>query len=403
MRILITDGNERAALAVTRALGQRGHQVTVLSASGRSLAGRSRFAHGERRVPSPLSDPEAFVDGVVSVAATLRAEVLLPIGEAAALGVLEAGERLAGVCVPFPPLDTFRAVCDKERVLEQARQLGIAVPAQHVVASREAWPAIAATALPFPLVAKPARSVVGAAREGLQKLRVRHIADARALARLMDELPAAAYPLMLQQRIVGPGTGIFVLPWSGRLRAVFAHRRLREKPPAGGVSVYSESIAAEPELVEQARRLLDAFGWQGVAMVEYKRDASTGVPYLMEINGRFWGSLQLAIDSGVDFPNLLLDCATGRAPETLPPFRTGQRLRWLWGDVDHLLMRLKHSARALDLPPGAPGRGRVLLDFLASWRPGQRCEPWQLNDPSPFLHESAEWVRSLLRSRGSAH
>jgi predicted ATP-grasp superfamily ATP-dependent carboligase len=399
MRILVTDGNERAALAVTRSLGRRGHEVTVVSATGRSLAGRSRFAHAERRVPSPLSDPAAFVDGVVHVAAEVRTEVLLPVGEAAALGVLGARERLQGVAVPFPALDAFRAVCDKERVLARARQLGIAVPSQHVAASREALAELASAALLFPLVAKPARSVAGAANEGLQKLRVRHVSDAATLRRLADELPAAAYPLMLQQRIVGPGTGIFVLPWNGALRAVFAHRRLREKPPSGGVSVYAESVAAEPELVERSRRLLDALGWQGVAMVEYKRDAATGVPYLMEINGRFWGSLQLAIDSGVDFPNLLLEAATGHALLAPPAFRTGQRLRWFWGDVDHLLMRLKGTARTLDLPPGSPGRARVVLDFLTAWRPGQRCEPWQLDDPAPFLHESAEWFSSAFGSR----
>jgi predicted ATP-grasp superfamily ATP-dependent carboligase len=403
MRILVTDGNERAALAVTRALGRRGHEVTVVSEAARSLAGRSRFAHAERRLPSPLTAPSAFIDGVVAVAAEARTELLLPIGEAAVLGILAARERLSGVCVPFPSLQTFVAVCDKQRVLEQARHLGMAVPLQHVAATREELAALAHGALPYPLVAKPARSVAGVGAEGLQKLRVRHVPDASTLARLPDELPEAAYPLMLQQRIVGPGTGIFLLPWNGRLRAVFAHRRLREKPPSGGVSVYSESIAAERRLVESSSRLLESFGWQGVAMVEYKTDAATGVPYLMEINGRFWGSLQLAIDSGVDFPNLLLDCAIGQPPEAPPVFRTGRRLRWLWGDVDHLLMRLRGGGRTLDLPPGSPGRARVVLEFLTSWRPGQRSESWRLADPSPFLHESAEWIASALGSSGSTH
>ena len=403
MRILVTDGNERAALAATRAFGRRGHEVTVVSAAGRSLAGRSRFAHAERRAPSPLSDPSGFIEHVVAVAAETRTEVLVPIGEASALGVLGARERLAGVHVPFPSLETFRAVCDKERVLARAGELGIAVPQQRVAASREDLAALADAGLPYPLVAKPARSVAGATGDALQKLRVRHVPGGATLARLVDELPASAYPLMLQQRIVGPGTGIFVLLWDGDLRAVFAHRRLREKPPSGGVSVYAESVSAEPDLVERSRRLLESFGWRGVAMVEYKRDAATGVPYLMEINGRFWGSLQLAIDSGVDFPNLLLDLATGHAPKAPPPFRTGQRLRWFWGDVDHLLMRLRGSARTLDLPPGSPGRARVLLEFLSSWRPGQRCESWQLDDPAPFLHESAEWFVSAFGSRGPGH
>ena len=112
-------------------------------------------------------------------------------------------------------------------------------------------------------------------------------------------LDDAAFPLLIQQRIVGPGTGIFLLVWDGTVRAVFAHRRLREKPPSGGVSVYSESIAAKPDLVERSRLLLERMKWNGIAMIEYKLDASTGVPYLMEVNGRFWGSLQLAIDAGV--------------------------------------------------------------------------------------------------------
>jgi len=54
-----------------------------------------------------------------------------------------------------------------------------------------------------------------------------------------------------------------------------SHRRLREKPPAGGVSVYRESIALDEGLAGPGLRLLDALGWQGVAMVECKRDERT--------------------------------------------------------------------------------------------------------------------------------
>ena len=75
-----------------------------------------------------------------------------------------------------------------------------------------------------------------------------------------------------------------------------------ENPPSGGGSVYSESTAADETLVEQAKRLLEHFSWRGLAMIEFKIDRSTGTPYLMEINGRVWGSLQLAIDAGWTSP-----------------------------------------------------------------------------------------------------
>ena len=60
---------------------------------------------------------------------------------------------------------------------------------------------------------------------------------------------------------------VFVLCEHGRVRAAFAHRRLREKPPSGGVSVLSESTLPDPVAVEYADRLLRSLKWRGVAMV----------------------------------------------------------------------------------------------------------------------------------------
>ena len=157
----------------------------------------------------------------------------------------------------------------------------------------------------------------------------------------LRSLPRGAFPVLLQQRIVGPGVGIFLLIRKGEVLAQFAHRRIREKPPSGGVSVYRESIPANPELVSRSRALLERFDWEGVAMVEYKIDAQSGAPFLMEINGRFWGSLQLAIDAGVDFPVLLLRSQRGEGV-TMPQYKSGVRSRWWWGDFDQLITRLRH-------------------------------------------------------------
>jgi predicted ATP-grasp superfamily ATP-dependent carboligase len=108
----------------------------------------------------------------------------------------------------------------------------------------------------------------------------------------------------------------------------------------------------------------------------------------MEINGRFWGSLQLAIDAGVDFPSLLVDCALDRCRESVPAYRAGVRGRWWWGDVDHLVARLRRSATDLSLPPDAPSRTRAIRDFF---RTGARDAVFRLADPVPFLVETAQW------------
>jgi predicted ATP-grasp superfamily ATP-dependent carboligase len=160
------------------------------------------------------------------------------------------------------------------------------------------------------------------------------------------------------------------------------------------VSVYRESIEPDPVLRERALALLDAFAWQGVAMVEFKVEGATGTPYLMEVNGRFWGSLQLAIDAGVDFPALLIEAAADRPAPPLGEFRAGVRSRWWWGDVDHLIARMRRSRAALDLPGDAPGRWTAIRDFLHV-RPGiDRNEVLRWNDPAPFLRESLDWLRN---------
>ncbi|MDQ3518433.1 MAG: ATP-grasp domain-containing protein, partial [Gemmatimonadota bacterium] len=227
---------------------------------------------------------------------------------------------------------------------------------------------------------------------GSVKLAVRHAATRLQLEDEIRALDPAAYPVLVQQRIVGPGVGIFLLLWNGELIATFSHRRLREKPPAGGVSVYRESIAANPALVARSRALLGLFAWRGVAMIEYKLDAATGTPYLMEVNGRFWGSLQLAIDAGVDFPVLLTQAALDERPTPVSHYKTGVRSRWWWGDVDHLMARLRRTDVELSLPPGLPGRLGTLRDFFTLWRPGDRNEVLRFGDPAPFIRETIEWM-----------
>jgi predicted ATP-grasp superfamily ATP-dependent carboligase len=391
--VLVTDGEQRAALAAVRSLGRAGYRVLVASRAGRSLAGASRRASLELVAGDPLYEPAAFADRIAAAVDDHSVEVLLPVGDAALLAVLGHRERLGRCVVPFPPLERVRQVADKQLVAAAAAELGIAIPRQEVLGTIRDAEAADRRPLAFPLVVKPARSVADAGDGTRAKYTVRYAQDPAALAGALQTLPPHAYPLLLQQRVVGPGVGIFLLLWDGQVVASFAHRRIREKPPSGGVSVYRESIEADPDLVARSRALLERFGWCGVAMIEYKLDAATRTPYLMEINGRFWGSLQLAIDAGVDFPALLVSLAMGERPAPVSSYRLGVRSRWWLGDVDQLLARLRRSPAELALPPGSPSRLAALREFLTLWRPGDRSEILRLDDPAPAFRELADWIR----------
>ncbi len=389
--IVVTDGEQRAALATVRALGQAGYQVIVTSTTGRSLAGASRHAVAEYATPDSLTHPTDFVDRLVQLESTLHPEILIPITEASLLAVLAAPGQITA-CIPFADLRAIRSVLDKELVSKVAPDHGIEVPRQRVVRSLDDVAGLQREGLAFPVVLKPARSIAGP-QSRQAKVSVSYAADWLSLQASLEQLPPEVFPVLLQQRITGPGTGIFVFLADGEVLAQFAHRRLREKPPSGGVSVYRESIVADPALVDRSVALLRSLGFTGVAMVEYKSDERTGQAYLMEVNGRFWGSLQLAIDAGVNFPVLLVSRALGKPIAPVTTYRAGVRSRWWWGDVDQLLIRLRRSDEANNLPPGAPTRWQALGRFLHVWRPGDRNEVLRVSDLRPFLRETVTWFR----------
>jgi len=390
--VLVLDGEQRSALAVVRSLGSRGCAVHVGSCVARSIAGGSRFALSESILPDPLAGTDAYAAAVAQLAADRQAEVIIPVTEGSTLALLERGTLPDGVRIPTSDLEHFRRASDKAAVLALAANLGIAVPRQWTIAGRE--PAQEIPPDQFPVVIKPSRSVVGS-DSGRRKLGVSYAGSPEALRVVIDNLGVEAGPILVQSRIEGPGLGVFLLRWGGEIVASFAHRRIREKPPSGGVSVCCESVALSPELLARSVSLLEALDWSGVAMVEFKHDIRTGRDYLMEINPRFWGSLQLAIDAGVDFPWYLVEVALGRRIETVDRWRIGARSRWCWGDVDHLIARLRHSRAALDLPGNAAGVLRTALSVLTPWRPRQRSDVFRISDPVPALRETIAWIRAL--------
>ena len=317
-----------------------------------------------------------------------KPDVVLPVTDPALRALLPVREALIGT-IPFGAAEVVRRTADKPEVLRLAATLGLHVPHQIELSGPEGAGISTLAGLCWPLVVKPGSSVTDGP-DGPIKLGVSWAHDIEGLRATLRALPAAAFPVLLQERIEGPGTGVFLLRWGGRTIAEFAHERIREKPPSGGVSVCCVSVSPDRELVADAESLLAALEWQGPAMVEFKRDAKTGVAYLMEINGRFWGSLQLAVDAGVDFPRLLVDAALGRPASIRPIGHPGVRLRWWWGEVDHLIARIRR--RDEGAVPGT--RLQALRTFL--WPgAGTRNEVFRWSDPMPALRETADWLGSI--------
>jgi predicted ATP-grasp superfamily ATP-dependent carboligase len=395
MTAFVTDGDERPALAVARSLARQGVSVIVGAPGPTSLASRSRACARHVTYPSPYRHPEQFDRFLLDFVRREHVSVVVPVTEVTTYLVSRHRRvLLPHAAVAAPSFEAFDGTADKTLLVDRAIAAGVPVPRTEFVNGVTTLRGVLKH-LEYPVVVKPFRSRIRV-NGGWLQTSVRYARSESELVALYQTTEyLARYPSMLQERIVGPGTGLFVLCDHGRVRAEFAHMRLREKPPSGGVSVLAESIPVDARLLDHAERLLGPLGWHGVAMLEYKRDARTNRPYLIEVNGRFWGSLQLAIDAGVDFPVLAYQLALGCPPGPRPAYRVGLRNRWLLGDLDHLLARLRGTDDHA-LPAGSPSRAQVVMDFLKMAGRGLRYDVIRLGDPLPFLHELRSYLAGAL-------
>jgi predicted ATP-grasp superfamily ATP-dependent carboligase len=387
-RVLVLDANQRSALAVTRSLGRQGVAVVTADETSASLAGASRYASQHFAYPSPQQQPDLFVDAIGELVKSHHFDIIMPMTELTTTLLQSNENRLHGAILPFADIDTVNSVADKCALMQAAERLGVPVPKTHY-ADNTAALADALDSFSYPLVLKPGKS--WQQTDGKWDRAAVRIAENPAAASDILEQQASFqhHPFLLQECVSGQGAGVFALYDHGRPLAFFSHRRLREKPPEGGVSVLSESALVEPLLLAHARTLLDDANWHGVAMVEFKV-AADGTPYLMEINTRFWGSLQLAVDAGVDFPWLLYQLACGEQPDATGEYRTGIRLRWLLGDLDNLYLTLRNPQLAFAT------RLAAILGFVTPSLRRTRHEVNRWSDPSPAWYELKQYLRDLL-------
>jgi predicted ATP-grasp superfamily ATP-dependent carboligase len=393
--ILILDGEQRSSLAATRSLGKKNLNVVVGSVLSTSLAGMSRYTTETVQYADPYLFPAEFINDIISTIKTHKVDILFPMTDITVYTILSHIGKLSPlVQIPLVTYDQYQKASNKIGLMRMAEQLSVPIPKTIYIDTPESIDRerILSTISP-PFVMKPQASLI------LHEHQIRHVGvvivnNKMEFINALDKSIAFRYPFMIQEKIDGPGLGIFALCRKGAPLAIFSHRRIREKPPWGGVSVLSESTEPDPDAKEYALKLLNELEWNGVAMVEFKQDHKRGLPVLLEINARFWGSLQLAIDSGVDFPYLLYLQSQGASD--LPHIEyKHSRLRWLLGDIDNLYITLK--SRKTKLPYNSQDKLRAIIDFLKEFTMGSRFEVLRRDDLRPFYWELGRYIKTIFR------
>lgn len=407
-RVLVTDARRGSALAFIRSLGRRGDHVVAADAASPSAGMRSRFAAARVRYPSPTDDPAATGDALVRAAHDHRIDLIVPITDELILSLRDRlGELPAGCQVAMPDAVAARTANDKRATVDLAASLGIPVPESVPAETREATRS-AADRLGYPVVLKPMTSRIRGETGGVQQYAVDYALDPagleRALARLGD------VGMLVQRFWPGEGQGVELLLDHGRPVAAFQHRRLREVPVTGGASSLRESVPLDPSLFAYSAELLGALGFHGLAMVEFR--VGPEGPVLMEINGRVWGSLPLAVAAGMDFPARLVDLYTQPSSVDGSPgsgwwtsavatdYATGIRARNLELDLVWIGSVLRGSRRASIVP--GPRRRAALGAIRDLVDPRIRDDILSWSDPAPGAAELVRIAGKLAGKVGAS-
>jgi len=373
--VVITQGWGRIAYNIVRSLGRKGLKVALGTDEFGGMAVLSRYTSTTFRHPSFVTHPAEFVRNVRDSLITHKPRVYIP-SDQEVLAIAKYRDQFddVNVEIPISSFETLKVLHKKNELAGLAAEMGIPTP-ETIVPRNEQEFMDFAQRYGDPIVVK---RISSSAARGVSY--INRVDLEAGNASFVHSIPFGDF--LIQRYVKGVGYGVSMLFNHGRLRAKFTHRRLREKFSTGGISTLRMSTA-NPLLEDYAEQILRRVQFHGVAMVEFKYDEESKRAWLIEVNPRFWGSLALAIQSGVDFPYLLYRLATEGDITPVLDYRRNVTVRWLLGDAIAQMHQLKHHS--LSVPDG-----RVKVD-------GYDDLYW--NDPVPFVAQL--WL-SVIKKRKMA-
>jgi predicted ATP-grasp superfamily ATP-dependent carboligase len=379
-------------LTIIRELGSHGVPIHAVGRSAHAIGRASRWT-----TDFSVRPKEPLADWFPALIRETGAGALLAVSEEDLIALAGLDPVIEGCRILTPHHAPLAIVLDKVVTLERAKALGIDVP--------DSWQPVAAddfgarmSTLTYPLVLKwadPPAILPRLADHNIAFIKAEHVPDAEALVIALARYnPLGAWPVV-QRYCPGIGLGQMFHMKDGAATLSFQHRRVHEWPPEGGVSTVCATVPLDQHSEQRAKSeaLLASIGWEGPAMVEYRYDMMTGSYWLMEINGRFWGSLPLARHAGAEFAwetyarALDIDPGQGEIKERHARYTIPETRR---------LIRVLVGRRAIADRQFRATPWRDLVSYFGDLiDPGMRYFVWEWRDPGPFFADMKGVFRKL--------
>lgn len=352
MNILLTDALQRKTLAMARSLGKSGEKVFVAESTRFNATAFSKYTSQFLLSPNPNQDGDAYFKWLIGIVKKYDINLLIPMDNASMEIVASRQDELNKITKVFvPKFEDYLVATDKGKAVECAVAVGIQVPKRYYLSSLEEMISIEKS-LKYPLVIKPRFSW------GSRGIRI--VNDWETLLSTYQDV-TKKYENPILQEYIPQGTRYDVcllFDENHHVTASFVQKELRQFPEPMGPSTIQESTKQD-QLLALSIKMMTHLSWIGIAELEFMENPENQQFYFMEINTRFWASLQCAIYSGVDFPRLYKKAAFNE-PEECHDYQLGVKCRWLFpGDI---LRLLTEGRRVQWNPPFWIGKKQGILD-----------------------------------------
>lgn len=350
-RALVLASRMPPSLTTIRSLGRQGVPVTAGGQAAYWPGMLSRYADDVYYHPDPKADCEAFLTHLIAFLERHPHDIVFPVTDPLVVLLSRERERVerTGAVVATEDWEALDRVNDKAKLYRLTRRLDITQPETHLPRSLDDVEEVA-DKVSYPALVKPRSKSVW--DDGEYHMHVARVTDAvhspTALRKQYHETLAAnphlaENPPMVQSYVPGDIWDIGTLAHKGEVVRCFQYRLARTYPSAGGVGALNRAIEPEPAMLEPAEQIVDALDWTGPIQFEYIRRRD-GEFVLMDVNGRYWGSLEMAKRGGVDVPWLHYRQLAGDPPERRLDYRTDVSYqKVVYGDLPWLFERVSRG------------------------------------------------------------
>ena len=402
-KVLIFGIDSPIGLTLIRELGQHGVTVYGIGQSRRAIGLYSRYLE---KAYVFSGSRQQLIPFVSQIASRQRIAYLLTVAENDILFFNQHRHELENLKFLFADTVSLSIVLDKEKTCALAREVGIDTPFSFSIKTIEELDKVRQH-IQYPVILKwrnPSDIVPLLSPYHIPFLKTEYCYNVDSLYSSLNRYVAVGQFPLLQSFCPGYGLGQMIFMHNKEPLLIFQHRRLHEWPPEGGVSSLCESLAPTEHrpLLEKSIELLRRIGWEGAAMVEYRFDPVTQQAVLMEINGRFWGSLPLAYHANASFAWYTYSVLGKGIVPSAHPYRAGLRCLYLVPELKRLAVILFRpdliQNKALHF-----NKFKELFGLLGTFfNPRQKYYIFCLRDPWPAVMDGYYIVLkglSALRAR----